>query len=59
MGYIEVLKGYRLSNLKTLNFIIERSVKFEEIPMHETSPPIDAPLVVQNEFSVFSFNIST
>jgi hypothetical protein len=39
MGYLDNVKGYRLINPSTNRIIIERSVQFEETPLHAPSEP--------------------
>jgi hypothetical protein len=49
-GYHEGVKGYRLLDSHTENFILARSVKFEEESPHDFSEdPVEEPLVVTDE----------
>ena len=57
MGYSEDSKGYKLINLITNKYLIERSVQFEEEPLvavevGESCSPLD-PLIVSEETNDF------
>ena len=45
VGYQEWVKGYSLQNPKTKIFFNERSVKFEEVFVHVSTPLSNPPLV--------------
>ena len=56
VGYFDDVKGYRLIDPSTDNIFIERSVQFEEIPLHalleshvETFVPLPAPNIRDDE----------
>jgi hypothetical protein len=49
-GYPKYVKGYILLDSHTENFILARSVKFEEESLHDFSEdPVEEPLVVTDE----------
>jgi hypothetical protein len=50
VGYLEGVKGYIFLDSHTENFILARSVKFEEESLHDFSEhPVEEPLVVTDE----------
>ena len=58
MGYLDDVKGYKLIESSTYQLFIERSVQFEEIPLHapleshaETFVPLPTPHIRDDESS--------